>query len=598
MRRAVPSLKLGSLRLALERGELTPSDVINCIYDRIEAAPDSSIWIACVPREAALARVEALEHAKTASELPLFGIPFAVKDNIDVAGLPTTAALPEPVRVPAHSAPVVERLLAAGAVFIGKTNLDQLACGLTGVRSPYGIPRNPFNPAYIPGGSSSGSAAAVSHNLVSFALGTDTAGSGRVPAAFNNLVGLKPSPGLLSTSGVLPACRSLDCVSVFAHSVADATRIAELIRGFDPSDPRSRRESDHVSFFGAPEPAQIRFGVPRANQLEFFGDQLARLAFDQAIAHLIEVGGERVDIDFAPFAEAGELLYGGPWVAERTSMLHELPEQATLLPVIREIFAEASRYDACATFRAWHRLTELVRIVEHYWHDIDVLLVPTTPTIYTLAQVQAEPRALNARLGMYTNFVNLLGLAAIAVPNGFRPDGLPTGVTLIGPRDSDARLALTAQRFTGVEAESADELAPAHASVGAARLTRLAVVGAHLSGQPLNSQLTTLDAKLVKTCRTAPHYRCYALPSGKVRKPGLVRTGDNQGYAIEVEIWEMSQAALGAFMHQVAPPLCIGTLLLDDGSAVLGFLCEPYAVSSAQDISEYGGWRAYLRQLT
>lgn len=555
----------------------------------MEQKTAESIWIQRVPRAEALARAAELERQSGAlHELPLFGVPFAVKDNIDVAGFGTTAALPEPIYVAERTAPVVERLLDAGALLIGKTNLDQLACGLVGTRSPYGVVHNPFNSAYIAGGSSSGSAVAVSAGLVSFALGTDTAGSGRVPAAFNNLVGIKPSRGIMSTRGVVPACRSLDCVSIFALDVADAVRVADVARGFDEADPRSRRDAAQIAFSGASVATRVRLGIPRADQLEFFGDAEARAAFERALERFGAHGAQLVPIDFAPFSETAALLYGGPWIAERATLLDELPKEPRLLPIIRDIFADAARYDARATFKALHHLAELSRRVDGYWANIDALLVPSTPTIYTVAQVLAEPRELNARLGIYTNFVNLLELAAIAVPNGFRADGLPTGITLIGPRDSDARLAALG---AGHEAALARERGPKPAE-----LVQIAVVGAHLSGQPLNSQLTTLGARLVRACRTTPKYRLYALSNTTPRKPGLVHDETSAGPGIEVEVWELSKAALGAFMSYVAPPLCIGTLHLEDGSACLGFLCESYAVRSAEDISHFGGWRAYLKQ--
>ncbi|HEY6558377.1 MAG TPA: allophanate hydrolase [Polyangiaceae bacterium] len=588
-------LRISRLRDAYRAQRLSPTALVNEIFDRIEAASGEHIFVSLHPRARVLARAAELERTGHSADRPLFGVPFAVKDNIDVAGLPTTAGLPEPIHLPERSAYVVDRLVAAGGIVIGKTNLDQLACGLVGTRSPHGVPRNPYNPAYIPGGSSSGSAVAVSRKLVSFALGTDTAGSGRVPAGFNDLVGLKPSPGLLSTRGVVPACRSLDCVSVFALDVHDATRVAELARGYDAEDPWSRPAAGEVSFLAGSPLTRMRLGIPRVDQLEFFGDAQAQAAFERALGRLRQLGAELREMDFAPLFEIAQLLYTGPWLAERVTLLDTLPKQP-LLPVLSDIFSEADRYDARDAFRAQHQLAITSRNLDREWSSLDALLVPTSPTIYTVEQVEAEPRALNTRLGRYTNFVNLLRLAAIAVPSGFRDDGLPTGITLIGPCDSDAELARLATLYRGESAE-----APAPSDTKNPEIlpesTHLAVVGAHLSGQPLNHELTRLGARLLRACRTSAEYRLYALEHLRPPKPGLVRASDGKGHAIELEVWELPAAAFGSFMTSVRAPLCIGTITLDDGSTVLGFLCEAHAVAGARDISQHGGWRAYLNTL-
>ena len=516
--------------------------MIEAVYRRIAAHRDNPVFIHVVPQEEALAR------AGTAQG-PLAGVPFAVKDNIDVAGMPTTAACPSFSYVPKSTAPAVQKLLHAGAVLVGKTNLDQFATGLVGTRSPYGACRNAFDPAYISGGSSSGSAVAVALGMAHFALGTDTAGSGRVPAAFNNVVGLKPTRGLVSTGGVVPACRSLDCVSIFAKTCREALSILEVVA--------EKKES--VSL-----PSAVRFAVPR--QLEFHGDRAYAGLFARALSRFDNV----VEIDFAPFLEVQKLLYG-PWVAERLADLERyLPD---MLPVTRQVIEVGRQYSATELFKAQHRLAELKG---HCWKEFDVLIVPGAPTIYRIAEVEADPIELNSRLGRYTNFVNLLDLAAITVPAGFRPDGLPFGITLIGPAGADAALAALAAKFNkepDIEISSS---------------IRLAVVGAHLSGMPLNHQLTERRARLVRAARTASTYRLYALEG----KPGLVRA--DAGGAIELEVWELEPREFGSFVAQIPPPLGIGTLELEDGEQVKGFLCEPYAVRGRPDITQFGGWRAYL----
>jgi allophanate hydrolase len=532
--------------------------MIDEVYRRIEAHAANPIFIHLLPKAQVLERLRELEGLPRT--LPLWGRTFAVKDNIDVAGLPTTAACPAFSYIAKTTAPAVQRLLDAGAVLIGKTNLDQFATGLTGTRSPYGACRNAFDPAYISGGSSSGSALAVALDMASFALGTDTAGSGRVPAAFNNIVGLKPTRGLISTTGVVPACRSLDCVSIFAKTCADAAAILQIAQGADAGNPIAL-PLEH-----------FRFAVPR--QLEFHGDRAYAALFAQALDRLQALGGARVEIDFQPFLEVQALLYG-PWVAERTA--EEFPLEA-MLPVTRQIIEAGKRYSATDLFKAQHRLAELQRECREILASADVLVVPGAPTIYRIAEVEAEPLELNSRLGRYTNFVNLLDLAAITVPAGFRPDDLPFGVTLIGPAFSDRALAALGARFAG---ESEVPAAP--------KLVKLAVVGAHLSGMPLNHQLTERGAKLLRAARTAPFYRLYALNQ---QKPGLVR--EAQGASIEVEVWEIAAAAFGSFVAEIPAPLGIGTVELEDGEAVKGFLCEQYAVRGAQDISRYGGWRRYL----
>jgi allophanate hydrolase len=585
---------LESLRGAYEAGR-SPRDVIEGVLARIGAAGDDRVWIARLP-DAALRRRAAMLAELGAEErrrLPLYGVPFAVKDNIDVAGVPTTAACPAFAYTPARSASVVERLEAAGAIAIGKTNLDQFATGLVGTRSPYGVPRNPFDARYVPGGSSSGSAVAVATGQVAFALGTDTAGSGRVPAAFNNIVGLKPTRGLISTRGVVAACRSLDCVSIFALTVADAWDVLRIAAAPDADDSYSRP----ATLGNAWRPASFRFAVPRAP--EFFGDGAARAIFAAAVERLSALGGTAVAIDFAPFAEAAALLYEGPWVAERLHAIRDFiaRHQDALHPVTRAIVEGGARLSAVDAFDGLYRLEALRARTSALWREIDVLAVPTAPTIYTVAQIAAEPVALNARLGTYTNFVNLLDLAAVAVPQGFDARGLPHGATLIAPALAEpllvglgealhhaAGLTLGATTMPMPEPPARSDVAP--------DAIPLFVVGAHLSGEPLNHQLTAIGARLLRACTTAPAYRLFALP-GTPARPGMIRASAPGGGAIAGEVWAVPQAALGRFVAQIPAPLGVGRVALDDGSDVLGFLCEAAAAEGAAEITRFGGWRAW-----
>ncbi len=601
-------LDLASLAEAYRSGATTPVAVAETLAARADrSAPE--IWIHRVPRAELLAAARALEvRAQQAGAdrdraLPLYGIPFAVKDNIDVAGLPTTAACPSYAYVARASATVVQRLADAGALLVGKTNMDQLATGLVGVRSPYGIPRNPFDARYISGGSSSGSAVTVAAGLASFALGTDTAGSGRVPAAFNNLVGLKPSGGLFSTHGVVPACRSLDCVSIFALTVEDACRVASTITAVDPADPLSRPSAARFDWSIGEAPGAFRFAIPREEDLMFFGDKEAERLFAAALDRWRALGGTPVPIDFAPFVETARLLYDGPWISERLAPFRDLlAKPDALLPVIREILSEGERFTGVDVFRGLAALDRLRAQARAVLAGADFLLVPSTPTIYSVDEVLARPRELNARLGLYTNFVNLLGLCGLAVPNGFRANGLPSGITLIGLPDRDGTLAAYGaahQRALAGPLGKTGRRPAASTRSAAATATAsellVAVVGAHLSGQPLNYQLTEVGARLVRTCRTAPRYRLYALPGTTPPKPGLLRVpAGADGAAIEVEVWRMDRARFGDFYARVPAPLCFGTIELEDATSVSGFLCEAHATIGARDISTLGGWRNYL----
>ncbi len=587
------SLDIATLAAAYESGAVKPEDVIGEVFSRIKARGERPVWITLVSEEAAL------ERARSAPHGPLYGIPFAVKDNIDVAGLPTTCACPAFAYTPERSARVVELLEAAGAVLIGKTNMDQFATGLVGTRSPYGIPASVFSDKHVSGGSSSGSAVAVAAGLVSFALGTDTAGSGRVPAGFNNIVGLKPTKGLISTRGVVPACRTQDVVSVFAGTVGDAHKVLSVAGAFDGEDAYARPAPRSILPEALPE--RFRFGVP-AGGPDFLGDDAAAELYDEAINRLEALGGERIQIDFEPFAEAARLLYEGPWVAERFAAIDQFararPE--AMNEVVREIICAATKIDAVSGFKAFYRLAELTRAAESQWAKMDVMLLPTSGTIYTIADVLADPIKLNSNLGLTTNFVNLMDLSALAVPAGFRANGLPFGVTLLARAFEDGKLATVGDALhRAVPAASigvTGAALPEDSKVTPPTVTgryRVAVVGAHLTGQPLNGQLIERHARLIDTTRTAAGYSFYALPGTVPPKPGLVFDGSGRG-GIEVEIWEMDAAGFGSFVGLIPAPLGIGTVMLADGSAVKCFLCEAHAVAGAEDITAFGGWRAWL----
>jgi len=571
----IPDLAIGALRKLYQSGAATPADVLNAIYDRIEAAPINPVWITLVPREAALAQA-----ARTSPDLPLHGIPFAIKDNIDAADYPTTAGCPAFAFVPDKDAFVVARLRAAGAILIGKTNLDQFATGLVGTRSPYGACSSVFDSSFISGGSSSGSAVAVAGGLVSFSLGTDTAGSGRVPAAFNNIVGLKPSCGLLSTSGVVPACRSLDCVSIFALSCRDAGTVMEIASGYDACDPFSRGYPAVRPSFGGPA---LRIGIPAAEQLEFFGNEEYKRLYEQTVQFLKGSGHSVAEIDLQPFRDAAALLYSGPYVAERFASVGEFvkthPDDVD--PIVGSIVLAAEKWTASDAYNALYKLKALEKETNKTWETMDALLLPTAPTTYRIEELQADPGQLNSNLGYYTNFVNLLDYCAVAVPAGFTRRGMPFGVTVIGRAFFDEPLLRLSDSIQ-------------KASTG---WISLGVVGAHLSGQPLNHQLTDRGAVFLRKDRTAEDYRFYALTNTKPAKPGLVREPGFEGPGIEIEIWSIHESQFGSFVAAVPPPLSIGTCVLRDGSQVKGFLCEPYALAGMPDITRFAGWRAYLASL-
>ena len=580
-------------------GTTTPAKTVARSYQRIRDYNDPAVFISLRDERDALAEAESLS-AKDPATLPLLGVPVAVKDNIDALGFPTTAACPAFSYSPTHDSTAVAKLRAAGAIIIGKTNLDQFATGLVGVRSPYGIPINPMRADLIPGGSSSGSAVAVSAGLVPLALGTDTAGSGRVPAMLNNIVGLKPSLGLISNAGLVPACRTLDCISVFSLTVDDAMTALSAMAGSDGADPFSR---DRPLGAVTPFPPQLRLGVPRNGQLIFFGDRASESAYGEALKRWASLGATLVEFDLEPFYETARLLYEGPWVAERYLVIRNLLASSpdSIHPVTREITAAGARLTAADTFAALYRLQALRRITEHTFGNIDALVLPTAPTAYSTAQVLANPVELNSRLGTYTNFVNLLDLCGLALPSEIRPDGIPFGITLLAPAGHDAQLASIGRVFhantelkMGAKGLTQPPLAAPSSELSGDEIA-IAVVGAHLSGMALNGELTTLDGRLLEEAVTAPDYKLYALDTTP-SKPGMLRVEAATGSAIKLELWALSATSFGKFVAAIPPPLSIGTIRLANVRGIKGFLVEPAAISGARDISAFGGWRAFMAQ--
>lgn len=555
---------------------------------RAFAREDNPVWILQRGEEELLAEAAQLEARRAAGEeMPLYGIPYAVKDNIDVAQLPTTAGCPEYAFIPSADATAVQLLRQAGAMLIGKTNLDQFATGLVGTRSPHGPCRSVFHPDYISGGSSSGSAVAVAAGLVAFSLGTDTAGSGRVPAAFNELIGYKATRGRISTKGVVPACRSLDCVTVFARTLEDASRVVDVIGQPDAGDPFSRAcpgPSGRELQAGAP----FTFGVPEESEWQFFGDEEAVELYRRAIVQMEERGGQTRIIDDRPLREAAQLLYAGPWVAERTVAIADflVRNPDAIHPVVRGIIEGGRKYTAMETFAAIYRLQEYAQVARRIFAGVDFLLLPTAPNHYTVEAVLADPVRLNSQLGTYTNFVNLLDLAALAVPAGRRSNGCPFGVTLVGPAWTDDDLEQWAGRFLG---QAVGSLAAIKENSGA---IELAVCGAHLRGQPLHGQLLECGALFLEQTETASYYELYALPTTPP-KPGLVRTPEATAGGIEVEVYQLSAEGMGRFLGFVPPPLAIGNLELKNGQVVKGFLCETYATGSAENITHLRSWRKF-----
>jgi allophanate hydrolase len=588
---------LADIREAITAGRLSAAQFVRERWQQLchanEGARDPA-WISLASTTQLEAQLDLLAQ-RSPADCPLYGVPFAVKDNIDVAGWTTTAACPEFAYSATHTAPVVAQLMQAGAVLLGKTNLDQFATGLVGTRSPYGWVPNTFSAEHISGGSSSGSASVVARGLVAFALGTDTAGSGRVPAGFNNLIGLKPTPGIVSTAGVVPACRTLDCVSLLTLTTADASAVYAVIATYDRQDPPEpvfhRPSAPRYALRSCP-----RVGIPRD---PFFASGAYRNLFEASVTHLHALECTHGTFDLAPFAEVAAMLYQGPWTAERYAIAGRLIEQRCpgIDPVVAEVISAGKQYSAVDAFNALYRVRELESQTRPVWNEFDVLMVPVAPCLPTRAEVAAEPIQRNSELGTYTNFVNLLGLSAIAVPFGFTPEGLPFGVTFIARGGGDwALMELAARWQRSLELPLGAKLRalqPADTRINAAPpgAIPLAVVGAHLQGMPLHYQLAERGARFHAVTHTAARYRLYALNGTHPPKPGLARADD--GAAIAVELYDVPTDALGSFLAGIPPPLGLGTIELQDGTWVKGFICEPQALKDAQDITAFGGWRAY-----
>ncbi|MBE01621.1 allophanate hydrolase [uncultured Marinobacter sp.] len=594
------NMSIRALQQAYARGELTPAQLMADIRRRAADYEARNIWIHLLSAEEQQPWLDALARKDPATH-PLWGIPFAIKDNIDLAGIPTTAACPDFAYTPDTSAQVVQQLTDAGAIPVGKTNLDQFATGLNGTRSPYGPCRNAFDPDYISGGSSSGSAVAVALGLASFSLGTDTAGSGRVPACFNNLVGVKPTRGLLSATGLVPACRSLDCISIFALDTDDANQVLACAEGFDPRDGYSRanRFDNSARQYGL-RTGPLRIGVLPQEQLKFFDDADYAQAYEQTLAALERAGIELVNIDYSPFDEAARLLYEGPWVAERyiacEALLNSRPD--AIHPVVRAIVEPGNKPRATDLFRAQYRLQELRLACLEQMAGLDCLLTPTAGRLFRVGEMLAEPVLYNSRLGYYTNFMNLVDMAAVAVPTAFTSRGLPFGVTLVGEAFSDRRLLSIGNRIRQIlplpMGALGTKVAPTAAPpCGTGEYTELVVCGAHMEGLPLNWQLTERGATLKARTRTAACYSLYALAGGPPLRPGLVRDEDN-GRAIEVEVWSLPTTELGSFVAAIPDPLGIGKVELADGRWVSGFICEAAGLAGAENITASGGWRHWL----
>jgi allophanate hydrolase len=577
-------------------GARRPSQTIAACYAAIRAHDDPAMFIALLPEDEAMAQALRLEEEGPRGRA-LWGVPLAVKDNIDDANFPTTAACPAYAYQPKRDSTVVARLKAAGAIVIGKTNLDQFATGLVGVRSPYGVPRNVLRPDLVPGGSSSGSASAVAAGIVSIALGTDTAGSGRVPAGLQNIVGLKPSLGLVSTAGVVPACRTLDCVSIFALDIDDAFHALKAIAGPDGADAFSRPVA--LGSIGDVAPG-TRIGVPREQDLDFGGDEAARAAFAIAVDRLHALGFETTEIDYTPFLETARLLYEGPWVTERWLVTRDLLERYpdAIHPVTRAIVETGASRTAGDVFLARYKLADLARAARSALSRIDILMTPTAPRPVTLAEIEADPIGANSMLGRYTNSVNLLDMAALAIPSTLDADGTARGVTLIGRAGSDALLASLGRlmhQAAGLPLGATGERLSASEPIAAAPVgsIEIAVVGAHLSGMALNHELRDAGASFVRSARTRSDYRLYALAGGPPARPGLLRVAEGAGAPIAIEIWAMPPEGFGRFVSRIPSPLGIGVLRLEDGTSAKGFLVEAQGIDGATDITAFGGWRAY-----
>lgn len=596
------SLSINEIHERYKNGSLTIETLLSDIRKQIEAYQDYNIWIHVLNDEELAPYLSKLSD-KGVDDLPLYGIPFAIKDNIDLAHVPTTAACAEYSYIPEQSAFTVQLLIDVGAIPIGKTNLDQFATGLVGTRSPYGLVKNAFNPDYISGGSSSGSAVAVSLGQVSFSLGTDTAGSGRIPAAFNNLIGLKPTKGRVSTSGVVPACRSLDCVSLFALNPDDTATVFEIMDKYDSKDSYARDIKPNIV---NETNESLKIGLPKTEQLQFFGNKDYEDLFNIFVNNISIEKYEIVRIDFSPFIEAAKLLYQGPWIAERYAAIEDIVENNPdkLFPVTREIISPAKSINAVDVFKSFYQLQEYKQQADKILKEVDFILTPTAGTHYRIDEVNNDPIQTNSNLGYYTNFMNLLDYSALAIPVSFNQDGLPFGVTLFAEAFNDEFLlkqvsTLLDNKMDNMGATGFSWEAKEVQTIESFEQTMIdvAVCGAHLSGMPLNHQLTERDATLIKACKTAESYRLYALAGGPPYRPGLIKAKEN-GAAIDVEVWRMPISKFGSFMLGIPHPLGIGKAVLDDGTEVNSFICEAFAISDAEDITNFGSWRSYIASLS
>ena len=594
------NMTLADIKARYDAG-LRPAELMSGLRDKAQQYQSHNIFIHLLTDDELSPFIQNLESMDRAAT-PLWGVPFVVKDNIDIAGIPTTAACEAFSYTPDKTATVVQKLIDQGALPLGKANLDQFATGLNGTRSPWGACGNSFDASLVSGGSSSGSAVAVALGLACFSLGTDTAGSGRIPACFNNLVGVKPSRGLLSASGVVPACRSLDCVSIFALHCDDANAVLAAAEGFDSTDAYSRhnRFDNREHAYGLQD-GKLTLGVVAKENLEFFGDTHYAKAYQDAVDALEGAGVELVEIDYTPFDEVARLLYEGPWVSERyiatLPLIKEQPE--ALFPVVRDIVAGGEALLATDLFRAQYRLNELKQLCTNELKSVDALLTPTAGRLFSIAEMQADPVKHNSQLGYYMNFVNLLDMAAVAVPAGFTEHDLPFGLTLSAPALSDRWLLSIAKRLhalkpgtLGATGQPMPPLTPDTASRG--DMVDVVVCGAHLEGLPLNHQLLERGAILAESTHTSSQYKLYALDGGSVKRPALVRVGEQEGSAIEVEVWQLPSSEVGSFLAGIPAPLGLGKVQLADDRFLTGFIAESCALDSAQDITHLGGWRAFV----